>query len=289
MAEVQLFCTIPPYFNVKINPTKCFVVSCTRDDYEKTLAEFDRYNKKTFISYADNSHVILGPVRGDSHPAPFWYSDRQYSILLKPDSEGCFRFCKLIDGYSIDRQNCFEIEDFQLHFYVFDDEAYYTANLKAYKGEDLNKEVLLAFEKVDSEKREIKRYDVIMQRDLDELISQELFGQNEYKVITDGIEKLINENRATLKLIYKFVPKVMLRFDQLHGGNFGVALCIYNIHISKSLVTVVLLGKFNMQTKSFDAINVKDVLCRIQRSIEALCKGWHNNSLLNNVMNSIYK
>ena len=288
MAEVQLFCTIPPYFNVKINPTKCFIISCTREDYEKKLASFDRYNQKTFISYAENSYITLGPICDVLHSTPFWNSYKQYSLLLKPDLENRFCFSKLMEGYSIDRKDCFDIGDFQLHFQIIDDYDFYNNNLKMYKGEDINQEVSAAFEIVDKEKQKVKMYDVIMQRAEDELLCLELYGQKEYKVITDSIEKLFDDNRSIFKLIYKFVPKVMLRFDDLQNHNFAVALCIYNIHIQKSLVTVVLLGKYNLLTQSFDAINTKDILYRIQRSIEGSCKGWHNNPLLNGVIKSVY-
>lgn len=149
MAHVQLFCMIPPKFNIEItNLNRRLEVACNKEEYENIVKQLGDINIEVYLAKLTDTYLIAGPYKN---------GNRKYSILLLLTQGPRFVFSQIIEDCIYPYENTVKVGTIKLSFNTLDDEAYYNANLRI-DGPNSNIEVADTVQRTESEEKRLNVY-----------------------------------------------------------------------------------------------------------------------------------
>lgn len=149
MAHVQLFCMIPPKFNIEItNLNRRLEVACNKEEYENIVKQLGDINIEVYLAKLTDTYLIAGPYKN---------GNRKYSILLLLTQGPHFVFSQIIEDCIYPYENTVKVGTIKLSFNTLDDEAYYNANLRI-DGPNSNIEVADTVQRTESEEKRLNVY-----------------------------------------------------------------------------------------------------------------------------------
>lgn len=149
MAHVQLFCMIPPQFNIEIpNLDRRLEVVCKREEYDNLVKTLGDINIEVSLAKLTDIYLLAGPFKN---------GNRKYSIVLFLSHGQLFAFSKIVEDCIYPYENTVKVGKIKLSFNTLDDEAFYNANLRG-DGHNNNIEIADTVKRTEAEEDRLQKF-----------------------------------------------------------------------------------------------------------------------------------